>query len=1549
MPPVFDFKAAVASRFSDRPTLRQVASRQILALLQLHHPALSRVEPALVNADSLQLLTPHPSEPHWTRQALVDAVLRKILDGSELTTAPVNGRYYGVTLAPPHRFAGSDDDHEYLQLAERDFDGLLEALPMHWSQAQVDYWCADIEPGVSRDAWLQLQLKQALLRNLPLQLLDAQERDCVLGLLGSAGGQPAVFAVELEWQQDARVYHEIQPCLLLLGEWDERQVVLRCAPSGIVSRFDSLDDFALALRDELAERHAFTHLTWHRYPLEGNIFAEQTALLLENSLARVQAIPYRQLADVEALEQTYAASSDPSCWFVDGYCVANDAQLPMPPGLQAGPAVTRFAYQGALFDLALDQAQSGGERALEGIADLREYTRAQLREALLQAYPDQPIDDSDDVMLDLNVAAGVPGGAAVGTGGGEPLVPVKAISLSEFAIGNLGALQGAVIAGIHYRDGSSNLPEWGADELRALVTRVDIGGNYPTYVATAMDDPSTRAKRVRYFAREWRQTLLFSALSARLDGRLSDAQLAAVSLCCRAPGGQAQACSILPLAFTTHGAGKRYDQVMGMYIVFCASPAAVLLYRPLYGQDALMAFPSLAALEAEVRQSAPLRESVLCWMSEQAQMFYHSDLSADSRLLHLGIDPLLLPEPAKLALRLWRVDVDERLYLANRDWLVELARRTATSSAQSWWSMLGRAAWLLFQTFTPLLRGPVALVAWLAQSIVALRGDLSAVQEGNEFERSAAVVDLVLNAGMALLHGGLPTLKVGLPSTPLIHAGSPQAFQVIPEQGKVGIPGGTDAWQTQRLDFSWRGNQGLNWLTSQQRQRLSSLRSEVLVNGLQPLETGPARGLYAVDGQYYATLEGSVFLVRLLDEEVRVVGPLGDFGPWLSWSDDAWRIDGGLKLRGGMPRERLQAMRAAKAERFEDLYQQYRDLAVRNNTLSTEEGRYCKLLDTTEQRLQALQAVVEPNESTIQALEQTRTAVSLAREKVVQVQERAIENAKAYLSVVTEIVDLNVYGHVAVRGAAQATELRTTSRLYTEQRDPMYQDLIKEYAEYDQQMTRLIESQVLDELSRGIVGRPRSPEEIQRYVHFKTVQERVLPWSSRLLRMSREFDDHLARALRDDSILFKDRAGVRISKDAELRRLDGLRHWSTREQGFRLLFDLAEASIDRLGGSDGDTPGQYFEYLGNDGLKSATLTHGYLLDSDGSLSERIDALSEVLDVYEQAAVMSAYLKRFGGPVIRQGWLLEYQQVLENVTASAKLELAQAIRERELQMAPPPRVSMPARHAARRLVKSAHGRAVVGEQAQVDGIWQVQQTDPRTHAVIKTLHQRGGEWLEEAAVSQARPRPDNLDLPALRRRAQALIDQVDEVTRLADRYARQDEPLGLATVLEQQVDKLQACQIELPRQGRDEILQRGLADAIERLQATRRDRLTTLYLERPHPTAQGLRFLFEQQQVAIRRVGERKALSAGDYLDVYEVRRVSAPGRPGSGLWEAHFHYDSATAPARQFLKGHLKLWSQRKLGRKAQLAAAASGNELLAIYRGELRLEQVEGVIPFDE
>ncbi|MBX4378260.1 hypothetical protein K4H02_24700, partial [Mycobacterium tuberculosis] len=67
------------------------------------------------------------------------------------------------------------------------------------------------------------------------------------------------------------------------------------------------------------------------------------------------------------------------------------------------------------------------------------------------------------------------------------------------------------------------------------------------------------------------------------------------------------------------------------------------------------------------------------------------------------------------------------------------------------------------------------------------------------------------------------------------------------------------------------------------------------------------------------------------------------------------------------------------------------------------------------------------------------------------------------------------------------------------------------------------------------------------------------------------------------------------------------------------------------------------------------------------------------------------------------------------------------------------------------------------------------------------------------------------------------------------------------------------------------------------------------------------------------------------------------------LWEAHFHYRSAEAPARDFAKGHLKFWEPRGKDREARMEEASSAAERLQVYRGDLRLEQVDGVIPFPD
>ena len=577
----FDFKRAAALQFGDRPTLRQVVSEQLLALLLSELPWLALVEPTLPSADALMLDSPDPSTPYWSTEPLVDRVLQAMLQTNSVDLEPVDGRHHNLGLVDPYRFAGSDSAFDTRQLSglTGPINDLIEQLPQHFCQAQLDYWRSQGSSGASRDQWLQLLLKTAVLRGLPLQGLDAQEQACIRGLIRGGRDQPAVSFVQTRLTTGSGHWDETLCHLLITGEWDERQVVLWCAPSGNVRGFPSLAAFALVLRDELAQRYSFDGLSWQRYPVEGNVFAQQVGLLLETLFTQVDRVRYGQLADVAALERLFAQMSDPAQWF-DRY--PNDTPaVELPPGLSLSDGDDSMAYHAGLLQLALDQLDAESIPALDGIQGLADYTRQRLSEQMRLAYADDT--SPDDLMLQFFVARGVPGGAGTGTGGGEPLVREGEKTLTEFAMGNLGALRGASVLRIRCANGA-DVPAWlDADAVNQLVRQIDIGGNYPAYVARQLDDPLQRAQRVRRFGREWRSALRFSALTSKLEGKLTDAGLqCVVDFCAGHVDPQTPRMALMPLAFRRQPHSGQHDNVRGMYVLFCVEPSRVLFYRPLY-------------------------------------------------------------------------------------------------------------------------------------------------------------------------------------------------------------------------------------------------------------------------------------------------------------------------------------------------------------------------------------------------------------------------------------------------------------------------------------------------------------------------------------------------------------------------------------------------------------------------------------------------------------------------------------------------------------------------------------------------------------------------------------------------------------------------------------------------------------------------------------------------------------------------------------------------------------------------------------------------------
>ncbi|CAI3810706.1 hypothetical protein GLGCALEP_06149 [Pseudomonas sp. MM221] len=1121
------------------------------------------------------------------------------------------------------------------------------------------------------------------------------------------------------------------------------------------------------------------------------------------------------------------------------------------------------------------------------------------------------------------------------------------MSLTDFAIGNEASLKGAVLTAVSHAQGQLIMGWLTPAYLKALVARVDIGAHYPAYVAAKLDDADTRQLRTARFAREWRCSLLFSALSARMSGTLSEAGLRAVGDYCRGLlDEQLPASVLMPLAFKCEPGAAESDQVAGMYVLKCTEPSTVMLYRPLYGNRALIEFATLSQLMDAIRRPGPLQQSVLAWLPDAARVVYDNGGFAEPHLGRPIIDTSVLPEPlqpASFSAQFWTSDVDAHLYKANRKLLVELADRNSVSNAESRWEILSKGAWLLFDVATLLFRGPVATVAWLVQAMAGITSDVSALRHGTSFERSAAVVDLVLNASMALLHMRLPSAEIShkpMPGAPQVYSGLKLggAFKAVPSdppaQGKVGLPGGLSDQVTTLLETQWRDLQGFNLLAPERRKAMLRLRSPVSVNGLEAIASGPWKGLYQVGERFYVTLAGDVYEVRPDNDRVRVVTTVGEMGPWLELKYGQWHIDAGLRLRGGMPKSRRTLLKEQNKRKIEALKAKESEHTRRHNELVEPLNRHRKLLLAKDERIEALEAIEQPDELALQELELTRRLRKQINIKLAYELKAVIDNYVEHDAVFSELYAMRQDDPTFTSALA---DLRSTTR----------QDLIDSVAIFFNELAKFVNTADIDTLGEQISVHPESDAEITSYRAFRQALEVVVKWEMDLVDASSLLDRLLEQTLKDDSIHFRDeKTRTRINKDRELSAQIEQRRLTAVDLEFRLLQDLAELSLDRLADTDERLLQEYFDYLSGSSLRSAGSAHGDLAGSTLSVADRIEVLKGVLEVYEEASTMADYLASVGGAAVRGEQLKAYQKALGELKGAAEKEMAQWVREEQLHELRPARVQVHApRNGRRHLARTHQGRRVLAEEVEVDGVAFVQQRDARTQHVLKTFRQKGEEWVEDTPEESETGPLSPLEPHVTRKQARALIKNVDAVIGLARGYLKANEPLNLATIIDGHLEKLDEA---LAGQSSESELFDGLSASIERLQSIRRDFLTTLYFSTSWPNANGLRFLHEQKLITLQRVGARKALAASDYLEVYEVRRLPREGSAeGEGLWEVHFHYPSSTTPASAFTKGHLKLWSQRKLGRAAQMRAATSGRALLDIYRGELRLADLVGLIDF--
>jgi len=254
---------------------------------------------------------------------------------------------------------------------------------------------------------------------------------------------------------------------------------------------------------------------------------------------------------------------------------------------------------------------------------------------------------------------------------------------------------------------------------------------------------------------------------------------------------------------------------------------------------------------------------------------------------------------------------------------------------------------------------------------------------------------------------------------------------------------------------------------------------------------------------------------------------------------------------------------------------------------------------------------------------------------------------------------------------------------------------------------------------------------------------------------------------------------------------------------------------------------------------------------------------------------------------------------------------------------------------RKLIRTVQGRTILAEHTEEGSL--ATQSDPVTQQTVQ-YQQRGEDW--EAVPSAAVPS----SITYLRRVGTSLLEQKAGKLALVARYS--NEPNSLADLMDWQIQDMAdiARQLTARTTERQPLAER-LNAAVEELQAEKSRLLTDAYFNTRHPDSKALRYLHQQGQIEITLSKARKRLKADDYLDVYSIFRK----QPRQMLWEAHFHYTSPQAAARRFAKAHLKFWEPRGMSREEKLERSRDPAERIHIYRGDLRLEQIEGVIPFPD
>ena len=1576
---------AMIRQFSDRPTLRRVVSDLLVNTLkkQFSPPATA------INLDHLKV--------NWTvddaeqalqvvrQQSLLDAVLEHIALGT-----PVNYTFYEpqqcYLTQQPDGAAAPDHAHAFLPMTtvEQSIRQVLRDWVRGYQEALVDYWNAPVEGYRSRQHWLGRFFAKTLLVSANTSPeLNEDQVDVLRQILKypvltdrlralDSPTRPHVYFNQVQFNLGTHSVEHLLADLLVVYAVEGREQLLVCKPSGQIESFATLSAYGRQLGRRLSSEYPVESLTWRRYEADGDFLQTQAMIVLDTQLGTIAALDTNALVprSVEQLERRLQQITDPvaiGSWEDEEPSPAlARVYRALPEWLQNASDADRFAYRSHMIDLADVTRKAKGRVFDEGIPDLHRYASQVLHQQMLEDQPLAPGYNPDDIELDFIVASG-----PLGTAG---LTESVTYSLTNLAVQNLIAMPSGHMTIRHKHN--QLIQDWWMTPayVKSLISRVDIGGTYPTLIKRLlMDDLAEAARREALYSDQLRVALPMQALESVLKGQ---GTVTAWGYRCVAALMQYEAgarvmegrqVTICPLGMLSVP-GAAPDFVRAMYIIGIADDpfGRCLLYRPLL-QNVLIEYPSAQALLAAMAKRGALRDSVLHWLPD-ASRATHAAGVLDPAHPHVEASTFFY-------LRGMSSRFVHGLFRDSAMALVELADRQSVSNAESRWATFKEGGWLLLNTFAPLLRGPVAVVGWLLLTVSALKQDISALNSDDERSKAPAVIDLLFNIALVLLHiaqrpgGAVPEVGGELEGPPAVvveetsvdeaPAGQPplpvveeweEALQpqdevaaVQPVVDKGGEPAPVKVEQGQvyfsdvpvgnrrtHLDYAWFNtpmfefNQTqLTWL---------DLNRGLYPEQHQPVASGQYKGLYVIERKWHALVRGFSYEVSLEDEGVVVVSPKNplETGPWLRTDGNgAWDFDLRMRLLGGGPQKRQESMAraAARKARVDELNVRFRAMNVWADELGIELN-------------EALQRVEDVYKG--------QAAESLTYlEKVVRIKHLRRRATEAKNTFIVEHANFKERHALAPQTMDFKKDAHFNLSLLNLSKDILYSQhvFVTLFIELHPQFIEATHKTLAPEEVDGFISMRRELYNAQ-HLHLEDFRE-----------VMRRF-----KALRDSP-----RVGPGMAKERE-KILPTIAMTQGQSRHVTEL-DFLSSHLVTLADIVPTVPfgREWHELIEIVWPLTYTLqSQAHLATSQlFSHSERVEIMEDIQERYARAYDGLEVLHLEVADQLHRADYNRLLDIIKGLSLKVEEQLAEELRRENEWLPAQPGPSRAGQQTSKIIRTHKHG-ILIGvartseHDTEVVEVGDPVSDDPQNRSSgplagrpkLAFRESSPNRW--EAIEPPVAPAMAQT-LGAIRTRFRTLMTRARTKIGIVDGYVKHSKnPVHLQEILDRDAQELEGLvrviqrdlpaepDQEKPKPNSPQSMLRQLREGAKRL----RDHGVWLLKSLPPSTA-SVEALLEQGEVHLVKLGQRLKMFGprNDYVQEYQVLNKS-----NQVLWYAHFHYPDLTSASHAPTAAHFKLKEQRRESKQSLEAKVKPGEKVPEVYYGKISESMITArVMPLEE